>query len=204
MATDTMCSVFTDFNELKDAPRPPLQAVEDAPIPFGEIGTIPEDAWTDGYLTGRHECGIRGGHQELAAKLLTAIYELDEKVSEAADAASLSVADLLVDTVLAVASDNWSATLLDRVRVVAKKARPALIVAPKFALRDDRGMEHCFGDLSELRQALEAGSIGEELSVHWQRGEATISRMALSKDLREAIIPILEDRISEQNARHQI
>jgi hypothetical protein len=50
---------------------------------------------------------------------------------------------------------------------------------------------------------LEAGGGGQDVTIRWQRGEATISRMALLADLREAIIPLSAGRIIEQDARNQ-
>ena len=100
------------------------------------------------------------------------------------------VADLLVNTVIAVTSDDWSAKLMDRVRLVAERIKPALTVAPEFILRDDRGAIQHFGNISDLSRALEDGTAGEDVTIRWQRGEATISRSALLEDLREAIIPL--------------
>ena len=112
---------------------------------------------------------------------------------EAVDAASLAVADLLVNAVIAVTSDDWSARLLDRVRAVADRIKPALTVAPEFVLRDDSGTARCFDDISDLSQALEAGNTGEAVTIRWHRGEATISRTAMLEDLRDAIIPLSAD-----------
>ena len=67
------------------------------------------------------------------------MHDLGAKAAEAADAASLVVADLLVTTVIAVASDEWPRKLLSRVRMVADRIKPALTVEPEFLLRDDSG-----------------------------------------------------------------
>jgi hypothetical protein len=199
MATDAILAVFEDFNERRDEPGP--LAAEDAPAPVGDIGEIREAAWTEGYLTGRHETGDPGGEPKLTAKLLTSLHELDATTADAVDAAALVVADLLVSTVIAVTSDFWSARLVDRVRMVADRIKPALTVGPEFVLRDDQGTEQHFPDLSDLSRALEAGGGGEDVTIRWHRGEATISRMALLEDLREAIIPLSAGRTHEQNAR---
>jgi hypothetical protein len=200
MTTDTMFAVFEDFNDPRDEPsRAP---VEDAASPSGDLGEIREEAWTDGYMTGRQERDAQRNDRNLAATLLTSVHELGSKASEAADAASLVVADLLVNTVIAVTSDEWSGRLLDRVRAVADRIRPALTVAPEFVLRDDHGTEQCFGDITELTRALEDGNAGEDVTIRWHRGEATISRTALLQDLREAIIPLSAGRVNEQNARN--
>ena len=199
MTTDTAFAIFENFNEPREEPSP--SPVEDAPPPPGDLGEVREEAWTDGYLTGRQERDAQGSDQPLTAKLLTSVYDLAADVSLAVDAASLAVADLLVNIVIAVTSDAWSSRLLDRVRAVADRIKPALTVAPEFVLRDDAGTIRCFGDISELAQALEAGNTGEAVTIRWHRGEATISRTALLEDLRDAIIPLSAGLLNHQNAR---
>jgi hypothetical protein len=193
MATGTVFAVFEDFNETRDEPLAPPD--EEASVPFDEVGGIRDAAWTEGYITGRQGCGPRSDDSSLTAKLLTSVHELGTTTSRAVDAAALAVADLLVSTVIAATSDGWSARLLDRVRIVAERIKPALTVAPEFVLRDDQGTEQNFGDLLDLSRVLEAGCVGEDVTIRWQRGEATIGRMALLEDLREAIIPLSAGRI---------
>ena len=198
MTADAMGLVFEDFNEPgEEAPAPP---VEDVAPPPSDLGEIREEAWTDGYLTARQECGPRADDRPLTAKLLTSLHELDAKASQVVDAAALAVADLLANTVIAVTSDEWSARLLERVRMVADRVKPALTVAPEFMLRDDAGLERRFGDVTELARALEAGG-GEDVTIRWQRGEATISRTALLEDLRDAIIPLSAGLADDQHVR---
>jgi hypothetical protein len=200
MMTDMMCAVFADFNDHRDEPLPP--PVEEQPPAFDEIGQIRKEAWTDGYLTGRNEPGGEAGDGRLTAKLLTSLDALDAKTAEAIDAASLAVADLLINTVVAAVSDDWSAKLLDRVRMIAEHIKPALIVAPEFVLRDDGGTERHFGDIPSLSRALDSGIGGEDVTIRWKRGEATISRKTLLEDLREAVIPLSAGLVNEQNARY--
>jgi len=107
MTAGTMFAVFADFNDHGDEPAP--EPVEAEPSHADEIGHVREQAWTEGYLTGRQEPACGGGDGQLTAKLLTSLYELDAKAGDAVDAASLAVADLLVNTVLAVTSEDWSA-----------------------------------------------------------------------------------------------
>jgi hypothetical protein len=138
----------------------------------------------------------------MTAKLVTSLHELDSRTADAVDAASLAVADLLVNTVIAVASDEWPRKLLSRVRMVADRIKPALTVEPEFLLRDDSGTERRFGDIASLSRALDDGVVGEDVTIKWQRGEATISRTALLEDLREAVIPLSAGLVNEQNARY--
>jgi hypothetical protein len=201
MTTDTPFAVFEDFNEPREDAPPPV--VEDVPLLTDESGTIREEAWTDGYMTGRQERNSQPSAQNLTAKLLTSMHELDSTASEAVDAASLVVADLLVNTVIQVTADEWPNRLMDRVRTIAGRIKPALTVAPEFVLRDDHGTAQSFGDISELSRALETGATGEDVTIRWHRGEATISRAALLEDLRAAIIPLSAGRVNDQNARHQ-
>ena len=201
MATDMILAIFENFNEPWEDTSPP--PVEDVALLSDGLGEIREEAWTDGYMTGRQERDARGDDQTPAAKLLTSVHELEISANEAADAAALAVADLLVNTVIAATSDNWSVRLLDRVRTVAERIKPALSIAPEFLLRDSNGVEHQFADISQLSQALGDGCAGEDVTIRWHRGEATISRMALLEDLRDAIIPLSSGLAIEQNARHQ-
>jgi hypothetical protein len=99
-------------------------------------------------------------------------------------------------------SDDWPVKLLDRVRMIADRIKPALIVEPEFVLRDDGGTERRFGDISTLSRALDEGIVGQDVTIRWQRGEATISRESLLEDLREAVIPLSASLVNEQNARH--
>jgi hypothetical protein len=202
MTTDATFAVFEDFNEARETLDPP--PAEDSPPPFDELGEIREQAWTDGYLTGRQERDVHGNERNSAARLLTSVHELDAKAAEAVEAASLVVADLLVNTVIAVTSENWSARLLDRVRAVADRIKPALTVTPEFLLRDDNGTTQCFGDISALSQALEAGDTGDVVTIRWHRGEAIISRTALLADLRDAIIPLSASQPNGQTARNPL
>lgn len=199
MTTDANYPVFEDFNEPRDEPAEP-QAEDPVPS-LADSRALHDEAWTDGYLAGRQERGAQGDDQNLAAKLVASVFELDAKASEAVQAASLAVADLMVNAVMAVTSDDWPARLMDRVRNLVERIKPALTVAPEFLLRDDQGVTHSFADISELSRALEAGKTGEDVSIRWQRGEATISRTALLEDLRQAIIPLSSSLVNEQNAR---
>jgi hypothetical protein len=200
MTTDTMFAVFADFNDHKDEPPPP--PVEEEPPAFDATSQIREEAWTDGYLTGRQEPADETADGRLTAKLVTSLHDLDAKTADAVDAASLAVADLLINTVIAVASEDWPAKLLGRVRMVADRIKPALTVTPEFVLRDDSGTEQRFGDISSLSRALDDGIVGEDVTIRWQRGEAIISRRALLEDLREAVTPLSAGLVNEQNARH--
>jgi hypothetical protein len=201
MTTDAMFAVFEDFNDVRDEPPPPPEVEKPAPA-FDPIGQIREEAWTAGYLTGRQEPAGDGAEFGLTAKLVTSLHELDAKTADAVDAASLAVADLLVNTVIAVASDEWPRKLLSRVRMVADRIKPALTVEPEFLLRDDSGTERRFGDIASLSRALDDGVVGEDVTIKWQRGEATISRTALLEDLREAVSPLSAGLVNEQKARH--
>ncbi len=200
MTTDTMFAVFADFNDAREDTSPPAP-VEEPPPEFDEIAHIREQAWTDGYLTGRQEPVPENTDSRMTARLITSVYELDGKTNEAVDAASLAVADLLVSTVIAAASDEWPRSLLSRVRMVADRIKPALTVEPEFLLRDDSGIERRFGDIASLSRALDDGVVGEDVTIKWHRGEATISRAALLEDLREAVIPLSAGLVNEQNAR---
>jgi hypothetical protein len=200
MTAGAMFAVFADFNNHGDDPPP--EPIEAEPSHADEIGHIREEAWTEGYLTGRQEPADPSGDGKLTAKLLTSLYELDAKAEDAVDAASLVVADLLVNTVLAVTSQDWSAKLLGRVRMVAERIKPALSVAPEFVMRDDGGIERRFGDISSLSRAFDDGIVGEDVTIRWQRGEAIISRTNLLEDLREAVMPLSAGLVNEQNARH--
>jgi hypothetical protein len=193
-----MFAVFADFNDRANDPPP----VEAATPDVAAIGQIREQAWTEGYLSGRQEPIGEIGETNLTARLLTSLHELDAKAEDAVDAASLAVADLLVNTVIAVASEDWPAKLLSRVRMIAERIKPALSVAPEFVMRDDGGTERRFGDISSLSRALDDGIVGEDVTIRWQRGEAIISRTNLLEDLREAVMPLSAGLVNEQNARH--
>jgi hypothetical protein len=194
-----MFAVFANFNDHRDEPPPP---VEKEPPALDETIQIRAEAWTEGYLTGRKALGEGNGDRSLAAKLLTSFDDLAAKTDDAIDAASLAVADLLISTVIAVVSDDWPTKLLSRVRMIAERVKPALTVAPEFILRDDGGTERRFGDISSLSRALDEDIVGEEVTMKWHRGEATISRDALLEDLREAVIPLSAGLVIEQDARH--
>jgi hypothetical protein len=200
MTTDMVFAVFEDFNDRREEPEAPPP--EDVLVPSDAIGEIREAAWTEGYLRGRQECGSCSGEQPLTATLLTSVHELDATTSEAVGDAALAVADLLVNTVITATSDNWSARLLERVRMVADRVKPALTVAPQFVLRDEQGTEQHFGNISDLSRVLEDGG-GEDVTIRWHRGEATVSRMALLEDLRDALIPLSAGRADQQNARNR-
>jgi hypothetical protein len=194
-------AVFADFNETRGEPEP--APIEEEPSQDEAIVNIREEAWTDGYLIGRQKPTGDRADQALTAKLLTTLHELETNAAEAVDAASLTIADLLVNTVIAVASDDWPGMLLGRVRRLAERIKPALTVTPEFLLRDNYGTERSFADISELSRALEDGMGGEGVTIRWQRGEATINRTALLEDLREAVVPLSAGLVNAQNARQQ-
>ncbi len=199
MTTDMMFAVFADFNVAKEPPEPSPQ---EQPAEVSEAGNIDAAAWTDGYLAGRQQAG-EGSDQALTAKLLTSLHDLDHNAAQAVDAAALMVADLLVNTVIAVAADDWSAKLLGRVRMVADRIKPALTMAPEFLLRNGDGTERRFGDISDLSLALEDATVHEDVTIRWRRGQATISRTALLKDLREAVVPLSASKALTQLATNQ-
>jgi hypothetical protein len=199
MTTATMHPVFEDFNEPRDPPPPPPP--EDPSSGVNDIGQIREEAWTDGYMTGCRQSGTQSAEQTLTARLLTSVHELESGTSGVVDAAALSVADLLVNTVVAATSDEWAARLLERVRMVADWIKPALTGAPEFVIHDAGGTARRFGDISALSHALDDGDIDQDVSIRWQRGEATISRKTLLEDLREAVIPLSAGLTNEQLTR---
>ncbi len=201
MTTDALFAVFANFNDQIDEPPAPL-VEEEAPPVFDETVQIRQEAWTEGYLAGRQEPGNEIADGKLTAKLLTALDDLTAKTTDAVDAASLAVADLLISTVISVVSDDWPAKLLGRVRMIADRVKPALIVAPEFVLRDDGGTERRFADIDSLSRALDEGVVGEDVTIRWHRGEAKISREALLEDLREAVIPLSAGLVNEQIPRH--
>jgi hypothetical protein len=188
MTIGTVLAIFEDFNEPSDQTPPP--PVEEPPAGDIEIDRIRTEAWTEGFMTGRQGSATRDGDPVLTARLLTSVHELDNKASDAVAEAALIVADLLVNTVITVTSDEWAARLLERVRMVAERVKPALTIAPEFILHDAGGPGRRFGDMAALSHALEAGDTNQDVSIRWHHGEAMISREALLDDLREAIIPL--------------
>jgi hypothetical protein len=198
MTTNLLFAVFEDFNEHKEEPPPPIEVLAPG---SDEIDLIRGEAWTDGYLTGRQEPGQTSGAANWSAKLLSSLDELDVKAADAVTSASLAVADLLVNAIIAGVSDDWSAGLSSRVRMIAERIKPALTVAPEFILWDDGGTERRFGNISSLSRALDDGIVGESVTIKWQRGEATISREALLEDLREAVVPLSAGLADEQSVR---
>jgi hypothetical protein len=200
MTTDALFAVFANFNDPVD--EPPAAPVEEALPAVDHTIQIRQEAWTEGYLAGRQEPGNQIADGKLTAKLLTALDDLAARTVQEVDAASLAVADLLISTVISVVSDEWPARLLNRVRMVADRIKPALTVAPEFILRDDGGTERRFADIDSLSRALDEGVVGEDVTIRWHRGEATISREALLEDLREAVIPLSAGLVNEQISRH--
>ena len=201
MTSDTLFAVFEDFNEHRDEPPPP--PADEGSIPLGEVCETRATAWTEGYLSARQQAGDINGDQRLTARLLTSLHDLSETTAEAVDAASLVVADLLVNTFISVTAETWSAKLPDRVRRVADRIKPALTVAPDFVLRDEQGTEQHFADISDLSRALETGTDAGDVTIRWQNGEATISRAAYLEELREAIIPLTAGYAENDNARRE-
>lgn len=199
MASKTLIAVFEDFNDRHEAPSVPLAEPE-----ICESAPGRDESWTDGYLAGRRGRDPDSDRPGLAATLLTSVFALDEKASAAVAAASLVVAELLVNTVIAaVAADDWPVRLIDRVRTVADRIKPALIVAPEFIVRNEHGDPRSFSDISQLSRALEDSKDSGHISIRWQRGEAIISRSDLLEDLRQAIMPLSSGLPKEQFFRTQ-
>ncbi|HET6306223.1 MAG TPA: hypothetical protein VFG12_03500 [Rhodopila sp.] len=186
MMNDAALAVFADFNDKRDEPPPPVAD----PLPPSEaLDEIRDLAWTDGYLAASQR-DLPPQDRTTAAKLLTAVHELQAQVSETVDEAAISVAQLLVDTIIAITGETWPARLADRARAIADKIRPTITVAPEFVLLDADGTTRCFCDITDLSRALETSPTAEAVTVRWHRGEATISRTALLQDLRDAIMPL--------------
>jgi hypothetical protein len=185
MINDAALAVFADFNDKRDEPPP----VADVP-PVGDLDEIRDQAWTDGYLAGSHERELPPHDPIIAARLLTAVHELQATLTQTVDEAAIAVAHLLVDAVIAITGETWPARLADRVRAIADKIKPAMDVAPEFVLRDDDGATRCFGDITDLSRALETAHTAESVTVRWHRGEATISRTELLQDLCDAFVPL--------------
>jgi hypothetical protein len=200
MTTNAVFAVFADFNDFREEPL--QQPAEESSSAADEIDRIRAEAWTGGYITGRQEPAAENADANRTAKLVTSLHELDASMAEAVDAASVAVAELLVKIVIAVESDDWKRKLMSRVHMVADRIKPALTVEPEFLLRDDSGTERRFSDIASLSRALEDGVLGEDVTIKWQRGEATISRTALLEDLHEAVIPLSAGLINNQNARN--
>ena len=188
MTAGMTLTIFEDFNDLRDEPIPP--PAEDLPPADETLVRIREEAWIDGYMTARRGEPGQFHDRTLTARLLTSVHELDAKITGAVEAAALTVADLLINTVIAATSDEWQARLLDRVRTVVDQIRPALTIAPEFVLHEAGGAMRHFADISELSRALDDADVNQDVSIRWQRGEATISCKAILGDLREAMIPL--------------
>ncbi len=200
MNTNVIVAVFADFNDLREEPQVP-QVEEVLSINNETVDQAREEAWTDGYLTARQAPVSENEGMSLTAKLVTALDQLDDKAEDAVDAASMVVADLLVNAVVAAASASWPSDLLCRVRTIANKIKPALTVEPEFVLRDSSGTERRFADIASLTTAFDDEIIGEDVTIKWKRGEAAISRLALLEDLQEAVIPLSAGLVNEQDIR---
>jgi hypothetical protein len=199
MTIDMPFAVFTDFNEDRETPVSPPTSDEPS-IGINEVS----DAWTEGYIAGRRR--LLGVDPPLVgvSRLLTSLNDLDCKTAEAIDFASLLVANLLINTVIALSSDDWARKLPMQVRIVADRIMPHLLVEPEFLLRDGSGSERRFGDIVGLFRALENDNPGEDVSIRWQRGEATINPTALLNDLREATIPLLAGFATDKEAEQPL
>jgi flagellar biosynthesis/type III secretory pathway protein FliH len=198
MSPEALFAVFANFNDHVE--EPPAAPVEEAPPAIDETIQIRQEAWTEGYLAGRQEQRNEIPGAKLTAKLLTALDDLAATTAQEVDAAALTVADLLISTVISAVAEQWPANLLNRVRMVADRIKPALTVTPEFVLRDDDRTERRFADIDSLARALDEGIVGEDVTIRWHRGEATISRETLLKDLRDAAIPLSAGLVNEQNS----
>ena len=194
MTTDMIFAVFEDFNERWEESANPIVALEVPPLENSH-----EEAWTAGFLAGRREYGPDSDVRSQTAKLVTSVFAMHEQIAASVDAAALAVADLLV---VAVAADDWPVRLVDRLRGISDRIKPALTGAPEYLLSDDGGVEHRFADAFGIEQALSSGDSCESISIRWQRGEATISRSALVEDLRRAIVPLSSGPSNQQHARN--
>jgi hypothetical protein len=201
MTTATMLAVFEDFNEPRNEALAP--AAEDPSFAADEVAKIREAAWIDGYMTGRRAGGGQSNDQTSAARLLTSVFDLEARASGEVEAAALMVADLLINSVMAVTSEQWSAGLSQRVQTVVDHIRPALTVAPEFVLHEAGGTLRRFGDISEFSRALDEADIDPDVSIRWQRGAALISREAILEDLREAMAPLSAGLKTEPFTRQQ-
>ena len=198
MPAATMFAVFEDFNEFKEKPVEP--PAEDISVPSTEQTA---ETWMDGYLTGYQLGRTASNDQPLSAKLLTSMHDLGADVSRVADAASVAIADLLMNTVIAISTDDWSRRLPDRVRLIADRVRPAVTARTEFLVQDDLGTTRRFEDIAELSRALETGSVSNDVVIQWQGGEALISQTALLKELREVIVPLSAGWIAAENPQDQ-
>jgi hypothetical protein len=193
----TALGIFADFNDSWDTSRP----APAAPPAVDPTPGIRLEAWTEGYLAARGEPQGADPTAATMASLLTSLHDIGAETATAIEAASLAVAGLVVNTVIAFADAEWSATLPNRVRALADRIKPALTVAPEFVLRDTEGVERRFADIAALTRALDDGISGEDVTIKWQSGEAAISRSVLLEDLRDAVLPLSGGLVNEQNVR---
>ena len=193
MQAGMLFAVFEDFNDGRDKAGPP--AIEEKPAAPPENVS---ESWTEGYLAGYRAGSAANSEQELTAKLLASVYELSLNVSEASEAAALAVADMLINTIVAITSVNWSSCLPDRIRIVSNQIRPAMTLKSEIIIDDSLGDKHRLKDVSELSQILNSELICSDAVIQWQHGEAIISQATLLKDLGEILAPLSAEWIAEK------
>ena len=199
----TAAMLFADFNDIPEVDwdtRPPPPASEPSP-PTDTTADIRQQAWTEGYLTGRREPAGEDPSAAAIARLLSSLHTLRTESSAMVETASIAIASLVVNAVIAIADEAWSASLPARVQTLMDRIRPALAVAPEFVLREASGVERRFADIGALTLALDGGIDCEGVTIQWQHGRASIGRDLLLEDLREAVRPLSTVLENEQNSR---
>lgn len=196
----TAVMIFADFNEPGAMPPPPTCEPESRPS-IDPMASLMQEAWTEGYLAGRQEPVAEDPVAHMLARLMTSLHNIGVETDVATETASVAVAGLVVDAVIAVAADEWSATLPGRIRALAERIKPALTVSPEFLLLDTAGTERRFADIATLVQTLSDGVTGQDVTIKWQRGQATTSRSALLEDLRDAVRPLSAGLVNEHTVR---
>ena len=199
----TAVLLFADFNDIQESAREAATpAAETTPDPHAApAADIRRQAWTEGYLTARRAACAEDPTGASMARLLSSLDRLRGEAAAMAESASLGIATLILDAAIAIADDDWSASLPARVRVLMDRIGPALTVAPEFVLRETGGAERRFADIGSLILALD-GAIGcEDVTMRWPHGSASIGRDLLLEDLRDAVRPLSAGLVNEQNSR---
>jgi hypothetical protein len=217
-AADTLALLgwrLEDFNqEMRAEPAAPLEESGD---PGAEPGAEPEvetgapvtrDDWTDGYMHAARHISAAEPARIPKAELLEALHELEERLVESVEEASLLVARLMLEAVATHGHVRWAGTAAERIERMSELVRPALMSAmPRISVRSCDGetialsAEPCV--LAAPGAAEGTAKLADHITLSWHLGKAEAGWTATLRERAAALAPLMLDRFTVPDPKHQ-
>ncbi len=161
---------------------------------------ILENAWTDGYMHAARHLAVASDHHCPNPDMLTALGQMEDRLSQSVETASLLVARLLLDATTALGREHWSAGVEERIQRMTDLVKPALLsTVPQISVRSQDGKPLLVATAPGTHAvADETIQLVDSITLSWRLGKAEASWTETLREMVSALAPLLLDAIDAE------